>query len=252
MENEEFLNKYEEWNRQRKGFKVNRAFNSIGSNIFIECGKGSIWVSNASWRISKNGQTLVGSGDLRSDIEFNIQQLVGKKYEKLEFSSQFLDAEFYFSDKIKLKTFFDHRNENQWTLIFPDESDIGVDTHNEEAINRVNSRAKHFTLIETFKKQDINNEGLIVEKIIYDKNGQPTFCFENGEIFYFQPATWRVEKDQKYLVGYLDGDKEYLHSILSQFIGKKMISRGVSFDSMDERCDFKEGFVIKKFTCLKK
>ena len=73
---------------------MTHVFNSIGSNIFLELGEDteirlkngkkrqrkqwSIWLGNASWRITKNGKYLVGSVDARENIEQHLRNMLEK------------------------------------------------------------------------------------------------------------------------------------------------------------------------------
>ncbi len=96
MEDKDFLDAYALLKLKLKKLEVNRVFNSIGSNIFIEFGfdieieskdgrkskrkQWSIWVSNASWQLSKNENYIVGSGDSREVIQLHIQKLLEKQF----------------------------------------------------------------------------------------------------------------------------------------------------------------------------
>ena len=114
---------------------VNTAFNSIGSNVFFEFGQEIeknvsngkkelrkewvIWISMASWRMTRHGKYIGGSGDDRGLIEGNIQRLLGKHFQSIHILSQFLDVEFNFEDGYQLTTFFNWREEDQWTIFLP-------------------------------------------------------------------------------------------------------------------------------------
>ena len=265
MENKKFLDAYELIKLKLEKLEVNHVFNSIGSNIFIELGKDieieskngrkssrkewSIWVSNASWKISKNEKYIVGSGDPRETIQLHIKELLEKRFHSLKFKSRFLDAEFTFSGGYKLTTFFDRIAENQWTIFLPDQSDIGSDCTSYEAIKEVQAKAKHFSFIEDFKELDLLKEELYVGKITYDKNDEPTFCFGNTISLNFQNCTWRLEKDQEYIVGYLDGDRAHFNTKINKLIGKKLIQISIAPNLMEARFEFEDLYVLKTFTC---
>lgn len=267
MDNECFLHACELVNANLVNLDVNRAFNSIGSNVFFEFGKGKeivfkngrksikkewvIWISDASWRISKKGKYIVGSGDSPSLIQSNIQKLLGKRFQSLQVISQFLDVEFNFEDDYQITTFFNLPEENQWTLFLPDQTNIEVNCSNYEAIENVQDIAKHFRVIENLKKLEFPQQEVVLTGITYDKHGQPTFHFENETAINLENCTWRLEKDKNYLVGYLDDDQNKIDNEMCDLIGKKLKQIDVFNSLMDARLQFEDQYVLKTFTCYR-
>lgn len=159
---------------------VNRTNNSIGSNIFIRFGKDieyifpngrkssrkewTIWVSHASWRLSKDEKYMAGSFDDPLIIQANIDKLLGKRFQSFHFLSQFLDMEFNFEDGYQLTTFFNWREENQWTIFLSNQTEIWVDCSNEEEIKKVQSLAEQCTIKESYKKLELPLQDLVIKK----------------------------------------------------------------------------------------
>jgi hypothetical protein len=260
---EHFLNAYEQINKNLVGLDVNYAFNSIGSNVFFDFGKvleeellkngkkyirkeWSIWIGDASWRISKKGIYIVGSFDPPEAMESHIQSLIGKRFQSLQFLSPFLDAAFNFEEGYQLTTFFNWAEENQWRLCLPDETRIQVDCSSQEAIKNVQEIATRFTIHETYKKLDFPQEEIAVIGITYDRY-EPIFHFENQFLIVLENCTWRLEKNGDYLVGCIDLDKG--SSKLLELIGRKLKQVEIANSMMDARFEFEDHYVLKTFTC---
>jgi hypothetical protein len=265
MENRDFLNAYELIKVNLFNLDVNRIFNSIGSNIFIEFGKGkellykngrktiqkewSIWVSNASWRITKRKKYIVGSGDITKLIQNHIKQLMGKRFLSLQFSSTFLDAEFNFDDGYQLTTFFNWKEEDQWSLFLPDNTNISVDCSDQESIKNVRKIANNFKIIENYTQKKMVPYEINITRIVFDNYDQLTICFENKYSIILKYSAWRLEKDEDYVVGYLDNNENDFNNKISQLIGKKLKQVDIANSMMDARFKFEDGFVLKIFTC---
>ncbi|MEI8301491.1 MAG: hypothetical protein WCG10_07800, partial [Chlamydiota bacterium] len=160
---------------------INRAYNSIGSNIFLKFGEGKeyflrngiksveypwcIWVSDASWRLSQYGNYIVGSDDLPDDMESSLQKLLCQRFQSFQFLSQFLDVEFNFTDGYQLTTFFNWAEEDQWVILLPDKSSINIDCSSVEALKQVQEIAKHLPIIEPYKKMEFPEDDLLVTDI---------------------------------------------------------------------------------------
>jgi len=245
--------------------KVNRAYNSIGSNIFLEFGDSkevvfkngrkttlkewSIWIANASWKITKNKVYIVGSGDPRDSIQLYIQNLIGKQFERMEFTSQFLDAQFDFTDGYQLTTFFNQMNENQWTIFFPDQTDIGVDCSTQESIKNTQIESNQFKLAKTYTTQDQIQAGQSIKKITWDTTEQPTIHFENNSIFSLKKTAWRLEKNLNYIFGCLEQDLEKEKKTLNQLIGMKLNRINHRSNLLDMRFEFEKGYILEAFAC---
>ncbi len=112
------------------------------------------------------------------------------------------------------------------------------------------SIAKHFSFIDDFKELDFIKEELRIIKISYDKNNEPTFFFENILALNFQNCTWRLEKDQEYLVGFLDVNLKQVRTKLNVLIGKKLIRISVSARSKKAKFEFENQYILKTFRCV--
>ncbi len=253
-------------NKNLVNLEVNRAFNSIGSNIFFEFGKEkevffkngkksiqkewSIWIGNSSWRMSEKGKYVVGSGDSPQTIQTNIQKLLGKRFKSFCFFSQFLDVEFDFENECRLTTFFNWREEDQWTVFLPDRTNIGADCASLEEIKNIQSIASGISIIKNYKKLDFKES--VLSEIFYDQHLQPNFRFENDFFINLENCTWRLEKDEDYLVGYLDRDQEEVKYKMSGLIGKKLKQIDVLNPMMDARFQFENQYVLKTFSCCQR
>ena len=247
---------------------MNRAFNSIGSNVFFEFGKGKevvfkngrkrikkewiIWISDASWRVSKKGKYIVGSGDSPKTIQLNIQNLLGKRFHSFQFLSQFLDIEFNFDDDYQITTFFNWSEENQWTVFLPDQTNVGVDCSDQDTIQNVQEIATHLPIIDTYKKLDFPPKEIVLNGITYNKYDLPTFHFENDISINLENCTWRLEKNNGYIIGYLDGDKSKFSNKLSELTGKRLKQIDIANAMQDSRFQFEDGYILKTFTCCRR
>lgn len=265
MESKEFLHACKLVNTNLIHLKMDRTFNSVGSNVFFQFGKEkkvevikgkkviekewSLWISLASWRINKSNKYIVGSGDSSQTIQSNIQSLLGKRFQSLRFLSQFLDAEFNFDGGYQITTFFNWMEEDQWSLLFPDDSNIGVDCSSAEAIKNVQNISNHLKIEEKHKKIDAPLPKIIVTKITFNERNLPIFHFENDSSIHLEACAWRLEKNNNYVIGCLDGGLKEIKSELIHLIGKKLKQIDIVNPMMDARFQFEGGFVLKTFSC---
>ena len=265
MDDKVFLRGYELIQEKLAGLEVKRAFNSIGSNIFFDFGEETevvfkngkkskkrdwtIWISRASWKITKEGKYIVGSGDSRISMESKIQQLLGKRFQSLQFRSQFLDTAFNFEEGYQLTTFFNHVVEDQWTVFLPDGTNIGADCSNEEELKNGQTIAKQLVVTESYTKLEFPKNEVVVTKIKYNKDEQPTFHFDDNTSISFANCTWRLEKGEEYLIGYLDDDCSKTVDNMLRLIGKKLLRVKIADNLMDAIFLFEDQYVLKTFTC---
>lgn len=266
MEDKNFLENCEFIKSNLVNLEVNRVFNSIGSNIFIEFGKEkelvfknnrkftqkewSIWISGSSWRITKDEKYIVGSGDSSSLIQKHIQQLLGKRFRSFNFLSSFLDVEFCFEDNFRLATFFNCFKEDQWVIFFPPQKNIGVDIVEHDSMKNILNRSKKLNIIEKYKNIKIPQK--IVTDISFNQQGQPCIYFEDKSSIKFINCTWRLEKNKDYEIGYLENNQIIINDKLSQIIGKKLEQVDIIEPMFDARFLFQDHFIIKTFSCCKK
>lgn len=246
---------------------VKKVFNSIGSNIFFEFGKDIetsllngkkdllkewiIWIGNASWRITKQGRYIVGSGDNSQTISANIQQLMGKRFQFFQILSRFFDIDFTFEDGYQLTTFFNWVEENQWTVFLPDQTEISIDFSNKEVIKNIKEIADCLLIKENYKHLDLPIMDVVVRNINYDKADLPTIHLKNDIFISLEICTWRLEKDNEYCIGYLDENKEEVKNKLSKIIGKRIKRVDVANSMMDARFQFEDQYVLKTFSCCR-
>lgn len=265
MENKELLHACQLIDTDLVNLKMDRTFNSIGSNVFFQFGKEikievikgkkviekewSLWLSLASWRINKGNTYIVGSGDAPKTIQSNIQLLLGKRFQSFRFISQFLDAEFNFEDGYQITTFFNWLEEDQWSLLLPDDSYIGVDCSSAEAIKNVQAMSKYFKIEENYEKVDSPFQATSVTNIAFNERNMPIIHFENDSSIHLEACAWRLEKKGNYLVGCLDDDQKKIQDELTHLIGKKLHQIDLASAMMDARFQFEGGFVLKTFSC---
>ena len=246
--------------------KITRAFNSIGSNIFFEFGKDIeitfpngkkdtrkewvIWIGDASWRIVNHNKYVIGSGD--RIIQSKIQILKGKRFQFFQALSQFFDIEFNFEDGYQLSTFFNGLLEDQWTLFLPNQTEIFIDCSNKNKIHKVMDITNHLSIKNYFQPIEPSLNDIKVTNIIYDELDLRTIQCENDISIKLERCTWRLEKDNEYLVGYLDENKENIKNEFSRIIGKKIHRIDVANTMMDARFQFEDLYVLKTFTCCRK
>jgi hypothetical protein len=244
--------------------KVNRAFNSIGSNIFFEFGKNkitvlpngkhvaqkewSIWVSDASWRINQNGKYVIGSNDRSQLIQENIQKLLGKRFQSFNVLSHFLDIEFNFEDGYQLTTFFNWKEDNQWTIFLPDQTDIRIDCASRGAIKNIQSLAKLVLIKNAFCEINLLLQDMIIKDIICDKCDLLVLQCKNDITIYLENYVWRLEKNNNYYIGYLDDNMNKPRK-LSEIIGNKIKKIEIANVMMDARFQIGDHYVLNTFTC---
>lgn len=251
---------------QNMKMNVNRAFNSFGSNVFFEFGNEQeitlsngkkdvqkewiIWISNASWRISKNNiEYIVGSFDNPKLIQDKIQELLGKQFESFSVLSNFFDLEFNFSEGYKITTFFNWIEENQLTLFFPDQTEVRLDCAEKKQIKELQSLIK-YPINEQYTSLELPIENLFIQKITREPetNFLTFHCNEQVSI-QFQNCTWRIEKDNKYCIGNLDEEEK--KTKLSELIGKKINRIDLANKMMDSRFTIDANYFLKTFSCAK-
>jgi len=265
MENKQFLDAYTLINQSLAGLEMDRTFNSIGSNVFFEFGKErevvhrngkkqiekdwSIWIGNASWRISQGSKYIVGSGDSTEIIQSSIQKLLGKRFKSLHFLSQFLDPEFSFEEDYRITTFFNWLEEDQWTVFLPNETNISVDADTHESIKNVQNIARDFQIVENYERLDTPIQGTSLIGITYNENKLPVFHFEENLDLSLDSCAWRLEKDGNYVLGCLDDNAEKIEQALSHIVGKTLEQIDIANPMLDARFQFNGGFVLKTFSC---
>lgn len=269
MENKTFLQACELVSSHLKGLEVNEVLNSIGSNVFFYFGnieeesalpngkkytrkEWGIWISLPSWRITKDGAYLVGSGDDRNDIDLHIHKLIGKRFQSLQFLSSFLDAEFNFDEGYQLTAFFDWAGEDQWTIFLPKRYQIeaiGIDCSTIEEIKKIRDLSKNFPIKKNYIEIDFPYPSANVTEISYNIHDQPIVHFGDDYSVHFKSCTWRFEKDTDYIIGYRDQGEIDFKNELSNLIGKKLLQVDVANEMMDGRFQFEDGYVLKTFTC---
>jgi hypothetical protein len=265
VDNKLFQESIESVKKTLVNLEMDRTFNSTGSNVFFEFGKAkeiasksgkvrikkdwSIWIGDASWRITKKDKYVVGSDDSRELIHSNIQKLLGKRFQSLQFTSQFLDVEFNFEDEYKLKTFYNWPGDNQWRIYLPNETDIGIDCSTPEERKNIQILAKHFTIPDKYTPLSIAQLNEVLLNIDQDQPTQPTFHFANNTSIEFLQCLWRLEKDSNYIIGSLDENLSHDTSLLSKIVGKKLLKIGVANSMMDAIFEFEDHYTLKTFTC---
>ena len=266
MEDENFSKAYELINTLLVNEKMDRTFNSIGSHVFFEFGKEkivefknkrkfiekewSIWIGITSWRITKNNEFIVGSGDSPKMIQAGIKDLLGLRFQSFLSLSQFLDAEFNFEKGYRITTFFNWMEEDQWTVFLADGSSINIDCSSEKEIENVQNIASQFQIKEKYEELISPVQGKVVHEISYDKNTMPILCFEDNFSIHLESCAWRLEKDNHYVIGCLDDYFEKTESGLLQLIEKKLKRIDIANSMMDTRLQFEGGLVLKTFSCV--
>ncbi len=254
---------------------MDRTFNSVGSNIFLEFGEQKekilsngrkrlqkewcIWLSGTSWKLSHFDKYVIGSGESSEiSIQSYIEKILGRKLLSLQFVSQFLDIELIFDDGYRIVTFFNQIEENQWVIFFPDQSTLLVDCSSKEAIQSVEALSKKIRINDRNNSVFYESNNSIVNEIIYNNDKLSKLIFSDGLTFEFGLSAWRLKKNDQYIMGRKDyyfscikGNCESLRQILSGLIGKKLKKISTDSSKMDGILEFDHGYVLEMFTHAK-
>jgi hypothetical protein len=235
MNRESLTNMLELMKERLYGKGVAEIYNSIGFNLFLRIGKKIeipfaleereewvIWISNSAWRITQDDQYIVASGDDRNNIKTGINCLLNQRIQEVSFTSNFLDLQIDFECGYRLSTFFNWVTENQWTIFMPTGEDLTAELSNFEGIQAVQIVAKEFTTIQEYISLDQNLEEFIIEDVYLNERHQLQIVLKNNCTIDVFSATWRMESNGEFLLGYVLEDKSNFESIFQQFIGKQI------------------------------
>lgn len=251
---------------------MDRTYNSVGSNIFFEFGKQkeivfqngkkrlqkewSIWLSWTSWRISQYNKYVIGSGEnLEINIQTHLEKLLGKRILSFRFLSQFLDLEINFEDGYQVTTFFNHIEENQWLLFFPNDIEIVIDCSSKKAIEFVQHLSKQIEIENKYKKLEFSFVDEEVKELLFAENEFSKIVFTEGFSIDLGLSAWRLEqKDQyqmgrkDYYFGSIEEQSRELEDKLLDLVGKKIKHMSIDSSGMDVRLEFEEGYIFEIFT----
>lgn len=244
-------------NESLYGKHVRGVLNSIGSNIFLDIGydikvpqedryrkEWVFWISWSSWRITKNDLYVVGSGDHRDDIHLGINYLMEKKVQNVYFTSSYLDLQIEFDDGYTLSTFFNRVEEYQWLIFMPDGNSFSVDFSNTESIQELQSFSRDY--ISKKKTCDtLIQEDSVIENAHIDKDDRLVVSLKNSHEIYFYCNAWRIECNEKYVIGCVDEDPknfDYLKGCNLQHIR-------VENEFVDSEITLDKGYSIQTFAC---
>lgn len=240
------------------GKQVMGTLNSIGSNIFLDIGddikipqkdryrkEWVFWISWSSWRITKNGLYVVGSGDLRQDIQLGINYLMDKQVKNVCFTSSYLDLQIEFDDGYMLRTFFDILEEEQWTIFMPDGDNFSLDFSTSENVKEIQLHYSEYTQnhpiynLKFEEKSTINN-------IFMNEDENLSVLLENGHTLEFLCNTWRLEVNNNYAIGFRDDNYLLIADYLKN---KKLFDIKIENEFMDSEITLDAGYVIRTFAC---
>jgi hypothetical protein len=251
---------------------MDRTFNSVGSNIFFEFGEQkeyilpngkksaqkawSIWLSWTSWRITHRDKYIVGSDESPEiSIQSFLDNLLGRRFYSLLFSSEFLDIELNFEGGYKVNTFFNYTEENQYLIFLPNDSEIVIDCSTKESIKSIQTLSKQINIQDRFLKVNFPILGERVDEISYDEGKISKLVLSSDFLVDLGTAAWRFAKNDEYYLGRLDyyfGCKENqemeLRNIISALVGKRLKDMSVDSFGMDMRLKFEEGYVFEIFS----
>ncbi len=260
MDGKHFLSAYEVITRNLVNLDVNRAFNSIGSNIFLEFGNEqeivfrngekriqkdwSIWISHASWRLTQEGVHIIGSGDSSIAIQPNIQQLMGKRFQNLKFISSFLEVQFNFDEGYQLTTFFNGLREDQWTVFLPNLTNISIDCPELGDLNHIQKLSEGLPIHEKEGKSVLLERGISLTKILYSQD-EPILEFDHSILFNLGNSAWRIEQAETYVVGNLDDNHADLHLLVGKNLKEIQTTRAMT----DVQLHFEDDYILNIFSC---
>jgi hypothetical protein len=251
---------------------MDRTYNSVGSNIFLEFGKRkeivfqngrqcfqkewAIWLSWTSWRISRYNKYIIGSGEnFKINIQPYLEKLLGKRFRSFRFLSQFLDVEFNFEDGYQISTFFNRITEDQWLIFLPDKTEMIIDCSSEEAIKSIQHLSKQVEIKNKYKEVEYSFFCVEVIEFLFEEMEVSKIICTEGFSIDLRLSAWRLEKNDKYQIGRKDyyfgsiegQGKEFKNKLLN-LTGKKIKSMGIDSSGMDMRLEFEEEYVLEIFT----
>lgn len=246
-----------------------RAYISIGSNLFVKFGKEenigtfrdgrpstkspwTIWLSDTSWRLSKDNIFIIGSNDPYEKMNENLKELLGKKFIASRIISQFMDLQIDFENGYQLTTFFNSMSRADWVLFPLNENTIGIGSETEAEIQQTIELSKHFEIIEPYQLTSLAIDGKAV--VSFEADGYLlTINFESDQSLLLYRPMWRIEHNNSYCIGSLDNYSDRAAKIadqyLAQIIGKKLIRLSMVKPFTDAKFEFEDGWIIKTFSC---
>jgi len=243
---------------------INRAFTSMCSNVFFEFGnkieinlpnnkkdfrkEWIIWISHASWRITKGEKYIIGSNDDHEMIQSELQNLLNVRLISFQFISQFLDIEFCFEEDYKITTFFNWTEENQWTIFLPDGSNIGIDCSSNEEIRDIIKLSKSFNIKDNYNQIQLPINGLSVIEINFNEENETLIHFESEFFLFLKTCAWRLEREENYLIGNLDKNPYHFLKMLK---GKRIRQVKIANELKDAEFQFEDGYILKTFSCIR-
>jgi hypothetical protein len=240
MNRESLAHMFELMKEELYGKSVSKIYNSIGSNLFLRIGKKIsipfkleereewiIWIGDSAWRITRDDIYIVGSGDFRDNIKLGIDQLLDRKIHKLFFTSDFLDLQIEFEDGYRLSTFFNCAEDNQWTIFMPNGEDLTAEFSNFEEIQAVQIVAKEFAITQEYISLDPTIWQYTIENVFLNKAGALQIILSDNYCIDVFSATWRIESNGEFLLGYFHDETFNPDNIFQQFIGKQITQIGV-------------------------
>jgi hypothetical protein len=258
--------------------EVNNVLNSIGSNVFFRFGKDiecispkgrkslhkewTIWISDASWRITHNEKYVAGSADDPKIMQQGIERFLGKKFLSLEFVSQLLDVVFHFEDGYKITTFLDWNGDHQWSIFLPnknvfileclkEEPEMRTEFDGEATQEPIGILLSQLDVKENYQKLQFPWKEVCIKRIIID-DGKLIFVCENQFVFGTDSSVWRLEKGNKYYAGWGDllfEDKEKVVKDVQKLVGQKIRQIETANFMMDTKVLIGDEYVLKTFSC---
>lgn len=251
---------------------MDRVYNSVGSNVFFEFGEQreiifkngkkrfqkewSIWLSCCSWKISRHGKCVIGSGaDSEICMQTYLDKLLGKRILSFRYTSQFLDLEICFEDDYVISTFFNYFEENQWTIFLPNHREIVVDCSSEEALKSVQYLSKQIEVKRKYEQLDCSFLDAEVTGVLFEENELSKIICTKGVSIILGLSAWRIEKNDQYLLGrkdyyfaFMEGQSRKFEDKLSDLIGKKIKSMSADSSRRDIELELEEGYLLEIFT----
>ncbi len=274
MDNNDFLANLKNVNSSLIGKKVERAWNSIGYNIFFDFGdiistyvnrrgetrpnyEWGIHIGDSAWRLTKNRRFVVGSESYKEDIEKKIQELLSKNFISMKITSQFLDLEINFVDDYQIRTFFYWETDDQWWLSFPnrsitcpDKDYIGVDCETPEKIKDVLELSLRLPIHEHYEPLTDILDGKVIKRISLEEERIFIVC-DYRLYFVIDTRSWRVEKDGGFHIGSFrykgEIKDEQLQTRLQVLVGQKIRRVDAANEKNDLRIELGEHYVLKSF-----
>lgn len=272
-----FVSRFTSICQELSGKEVNEVRQSRDSRVFLGFGedyteiwpKGyvykrrgrAIWIDSTSWRLTCNGNYIVGSGDENDAIHGSILKMMGRRFLSMKVASHLMDLQFQFDEGYVINSFSDVFDSTPWTLFYFNEN-LSFDTDTEEKRKEVYALAKAFDIPNIFMPLRTDVDGLTIKKVELLDTGRVIFHIRRDLALILDMWVWRLLKNGEWItgcsVGWWDQEKdcfvsddEQIKRCLNELEGKVIKRVEVANNMLDARFYIGDEYVLETFVCCK-